>query len=280
MPSKAPKKRPADGEVAPQPRRKAVEASKRSRPSALLSVATPPSFSSPPLLDAVRSSLAAEGPPVGVAGHSSTAAASPSASPRAGPNLPTLEGLDQLCAEGEFDLADSKYLATTRADVDVDPNLAAYAEAELERVGQEAWQVWNSTRPVNTQKTYAKGKRVWYEWCRLRGFRDGPLVRELKLVLWLKEYVLRLTTTHRKRGVNRPSRLLEGEGTAGQHREAAENSKDGETGKVSSHHFDPFFWLGEGVGGAQRPGGGTAAAFYDFSGSFVAPPSQGKGWSV
>jgi hypothetical protein len=133
--------------------------------------------------------------------------------PPAGPDLPTLEGLDQLCAEEELDLAGSQHLATTRADVDVDPDMAAYAEAELERVGQEAWQVWNSTRPVNTQKTYAKGKRVWYEWCQLRGFRDGPLVRELKVVLWLKEYVLRLTTTHRKRGVNRPSRLLKGENT-------------------------------------------------------------------
>ena len=115
---------------------------------------------------------------------------------------------DVLWPEEKMDLAGSQHLATTRADVDVDPDLAAYAEAELERVGQEAWQVWNSTRPVNTQKTYAKGKRVWYEWCRLRGFRDGPLVRELKLVLWLKEYVLRLTTTHRTHDVNRPSRLL------------------------------------------------------------------------
>ena len=71
-----------------------------------------------------------------------------------------------------MDLAGSQHLATTRADVDVDPDLAAYAEAELARVGKEAWEVWNSSRPENTRKTYAKGKRVWYEWCRERGFRD------------------------------------------------------------------------------------------------------------
>jgi hypothetical protein len=146
----------------------------------------------------------------------------PSTDPPAGP---ALEDLDQLCAKEELDLAASQHLATTRADVDADPDLAAYAEAELERVGQEAWQVWNSTRPANTRKAYAKGKRVWYEWCRLRGFRDGPLVRELKVVLWLKEYVLRLTTTHRKRGVNRPSGLLKAEDTVQQHDKAASAGK-------------------------------------------------------
>jgi hypothetical protein len=75
-----------------------------------------------------------------------------------------LEGLDQLCAEEELDLAGSQHLATARADADVDLDLAAFAEAGLERVDQEAWRVWNSTRPANTQKTYAKCKRVWCEW--------------------------------------------------------------------------------------------------------------------
>ena len=199
MSSKAPKKRSADGVAALQPRRKAVKAGTCSRPSA---------SSSPPLsrLRAARRTTrrdARRDASIAVVASASPAAASPSMGPSTGP--PTLEDLDQLCAKEELDLAGSQHLTTTRADVDVDPDLAAYAEAELERVGQEAWQVWNSTRPANTQKAYAKGKRVWYEWCQLHRFRDGPLVRELKLVLWLKEYVLRLTTTHRKHGVNRPS---------------------------------------------------------------------------
>jgi hypothetical protein len=220
MSSKAPKKRSADEVVAPQPRRKAVKANARSGPSA--SPSPPPSSR---LRRATRRDTRRDAS-IAVVDSAASAAASPSMGPSTDPPAgPALEDLDQLCAKEELDLAASQHLATTRADVDADPDLAAYAEAELERVGQEARQVWNSTRPANTQKAYAKGKRVWYEWCRLHRFRDRPLVRELKFVLWLKEYVLRLTTTHRKHGVNRPSGLLKGEGTVQQHDKAASAGK-------------------------------------------------------
>ena len=116
----------------------------------------------------------------------------------------------RVLSVGQCQADHARLSSNLRGAFDVEVVPAEDAAEALERVGKEAWEVWNSSRPENTRKTYAKGKRVWHEWCRERGFRDGPLVRELKVVLWLKEYVLRITTTHRKRGVNRPSRLLEG----------------------------------------------------------------------
>ena len=82
------------------------------------------------------------------------------------------------------------------------------AEEQLIQCGKEAWSVWESTRSHNTTSLYKKGKRVWGEWCLQKGFGDGPLVRELKLVLFLKEYVLQMKASGHKAGINRPSAMI------------------------------------------------------------------------
>ena len=195
------RKRSADDGPLPRARAKAARAGRRSSPSASTSAAD---------AVAVPGRPGPSNPPTGPPSASAAAAAGPSESVAEPPAAAAALRPDLLWPEEKLDLAGSQHLATTRDDVDVDPVLAAYAEAELERAGKEAWDVWNSSRSEHTRKLYAKGKRVWFEWCRGHTFRDGPLVRELKVVLWLKEYVLRITTTHRRHGVNRASGLLGG----------------------------------------------------------------------
>ena len=45
---------------------------------------------------------------------------------------------------------------------------------------------------ANTARSYAKGQRLWNEFCAERQFDDGVLVSEEKLVLWLQDVVLQL----------------------------------------------------------------------------------------
>ena len=45
---------------------------------------------------------------------------------------------------------------------------------------------------ANTARSYAKGQRLWNEFCAECQFNDGVLISEEKLVLWLQDVVLLL----------------------------------------------------------------------------------------
>ena len=45
---------------------------------------------------------------------------------------------------------------------------------------------------ANTAQSYAKGQRLWNEFCTECQFDDGVLISEEKLVLWLQDVVLQL----------------------------------------------------------------------------------------
>ena len=95
-----------------------------------------------------------------------------------------------------------------------------------------------ANRNPSTAKGYRRGQDAWKAWCRQRNWEDGELVRETKLLLFLKDVVIPLRTGGRERRSTRDRAESKRARNAATKKRSRKRKRDESNGKQAEENGD------------------------------------------